>query len=198
MLINPSSWPINDDVESEFRFWVQELRTSVEMGAIFALATFVLIALLPKGSLHPGGEFAWNFWPSFVEVAFWLGMFIGMLRGASKRFGMALASTLPWQTPRSERESTGRFFGQWSAFAAMTGFFLWLADQVAHAADMAEMAAVMAALTPLETACWLTAGMFAAVALAHRPRRVGTQRLQRLADSAVRETPSRQGRDPAP
>lgn len=196
MLINPSSWPINDDVESEFRFWVKELRTSVEMGGIFGLATFVLIVLLPKGSMHPGGEFLWSFWPSFVEVAFWLGMFIGMLRGASKRFGMALASTLPWQTPRNERESTGRFFGQWSAFAAMTGFFLWLADQVAQAADMTEMAAVLDALTPLGTACWLTAGIFAAVALAHRPRRVGNQRLQRVADP-VRKTPSRQGSDPA-
>lgn len=194
MLINPSSWPINDDVESEFRFWVKELRTSVVTGGVFALVMFVLIALLPKGSAYPGGEFAWNFWPSFVEVAFWLGMFVGMLRGASKRLGMALASTLPWQKPRSERESTGRFFGQWSAFAAMTGFFLWLAYEVAQAADMTAMAKVLVALTPLETACWLTAGLFAAVALAHRPRRVA----QPAADTVVRKTTSRPGSDWTP
>jgi len=194
MLINPSTWPINDDVESEFRFWVKELRTSVEIGGVFALVMFVLIALLPKGSAYPGGEFVWNFWPSFVEVAFWLGMFAGMLRGASKRLGMALASTLPWQKPRSERESTGRFFGQWSAFAAMTGFFLWLAYEVAQAADMTAMAKVLVALTPLETACWLTAGLFAAVALAHRPRRV----TQPAADAVVGKTTSRPGSDPTP
>lgn len=173
MNLNLSSWPINDDVESEFRFWVKELRGAVGLGAIFALAMGIFIVLLPKGSGYPGGEFVANFWPGFVEAAFWLGMFAGMLKGASKRLGMALASTLPWQKPRSEKESTGRFFGQWSAFAAMCGFFLWLAYQVALAAGMTEVASVLAGFTPVETACWLAAALFAAVAIAHRPRRGG-------------------------
>lgn len=170
MNINPSSWPINDDAESEFRFWSMALRSSVVLGGLFVLAMALLIALLPKGSGYPGGEFVWNFWPSFVEAAFWFGMFAGMLWAASKRLGMALAATLPWQAPRSDREATGRFFGQWSAFAALLGFFLWLAYQVALAAGMTEVATVLAAFTPLETACWLAAGLFAAVTFAYRSR----------------------------
>ncbi len=168
MNINPANWPINEDVDSEFHFWVKELRTSVAFGAVLALAMGFLIALLPKGSEYPDGEFAWNFWPYLVEVAFWLGMFAGLLRAASQRLGMALASTLPWQEPHGDRESTGRFFGQWSAFAAMLGFFLWLAYQVALGAGMTEVAMVFAAFTPLQTVCWITAGLFAAVAITHR------------------------------
>lgn len=170
MNINPANWSINEDVESEFQFWVKQLRTSLGFGAALAVATGLVIAVLPKGSEYPGGEFAWNFWPYLVEVAFWLGMFAGLLRGASQRIGMALASTLPWQEPQSDREATGRFFGQWSAFVAMLGFFLWLAGQVAPAAGMTEVAALLATFTPLETVCWITAGLFAAVALAHRRR----------------------------
>ncbi|MDO9599091.1 MAG: hypothetical protein Q7J47_15350 [Azoarcus sp.] len=185
MKLNPSSWPINDDADSELRFWAKELRGSVVLGAIFALAMGIFIALLPKGSGYPGGEFMGNFWPGFVEVAFWLGMLTGLLMGASKRLGMALASTLPWQKPRSTRENTGRFFGQWSAFAAVSGFLLWLAYQFALAAGMTEVASVMAGLKPLGTACWLTAALFAAVAIAHRPRRGGA--LQRLAQGHARD-----------
>jgi hypothetical protein len=170
MNINPANWPINEDIESELQFWMNELRNSVVFGALLALATGLVIAILPKGSASPGGEFAWYFWPYLVEVAFWLGMFAGLLRAASQRLGMALASTLPWQEPHGDRESTGRFFGQWSAFAAMLGFFLWLSYQMALAAGMTEVATLLAASTPLETVCWITAGLFAAVAIAHRRR----------------------------
>lgn len=171
MNIHPASWPINDDVESEYRFWLTGFKASIGLGTLFALAMGLCIALLPKGSGHPVGEFAWDFWPYLVEVAFWLGMFGGLLWAGSKRLGMALASTLPWQEPRDEREASGRFFGQWSAFAAMAGFFLWLAYEVALAADLTAMATVLAALTPIATTCWIAAGLFAAVALAHRPHR---------------------------
>lgn len=171
MNIHPASWPINDDVESEYRFWLQGFRASIGLGTVFAVATGLLIALLPKGSAHPAGEFAWNFWPYLVEVAFWLGMFGSLLWAGSKRLGLALASALPWQEPRSDREATGRFFGQWSAFAAMTGFFVWLAYEVALAAGINELAAALAALTPVATACWIAAALFAAVALTtRRPR----------------------------
>lgn len=171
MNLNPSSWPINDDADSEFRFWLKSLRSSLGLGGLFVLAMALLIALLPKGSDYPGGEFAWNFWPNFIEAAFWLGMFAGMLWGASKRLGMALAATLPWQEPRSDREATGRFFGQWAAFATLLGFFLWLADRVALTAGMTDVAMVLAAFTPLQTACWLAAGLFAAITIAHRSLR---------------------------
>jgi len=170
MNINPANWPINEDVDSEFHFWVTELRNSVAFGTALALVVGLGIALLPKGSEYPGGELAWNFWPYLVEVAFWLGMFAGLLRAAGQRFGMALASMLPWQEPHNDNESTGRFFGQWSAFAAMLGFFVWLAHQAALAAGLTEVAAVLAAFTPLEMVCWITAGLFAAVAITHRRR----------------------------
>ena len=170
MNINPANWPINEDVESEFHFWVTGFRTSIAFGTVLALVTGLVIAILPKGNEYPGGELAWNFWPYLVEVAFWLGMFAGLLRAAGQRFGMALASMLPWQEPHDDKESTGRFFGQWSAFAAMLGFFVWLAYQVALAAGLSELAAMLAAFTPLEVVCWITAGLFAGVALAHRRR----------------------------
>ncbi|KXB30651.1 hypothetical protein AT959_07875 [Dechloromonas denitrificans] len=168
MNINPANWPINEDIESEFRFWARGLQNSVGLGAICALAFGLLIAALPKGIEYPGGEFARNFWPYLVEVAFWLGMFAGLLWGGSQRLGMALAATLPWQEPHSDRESTGRFFGQWAVFAALLGFFLWLAHQLALGTGMAEVAAVFAAFTPIKTVCWIAAGLYAAVAIAHR------------------------------
>ena len=170
MNIDLGRWPINDDVESEFRSWLKELSASLRLGGFFALFTGILIVFLPKGGEHPGGEFAGVFWPYFVECAFWLGMLAGLLWGASKRLGAALAAGLPWQEPRSEREATGRFFGQWSVMAALAGFFLWLAHQFALAAGMSAMAALMAVFSPLEIACALAAGLFAAVALTHRPR----------------------------
>ncbi|PKO87772.1 MAG: hypothetical protein CVU18_09580 [Betaproteobacteria bacterium HGW-Betaproteobacteria-12] len=150
---------------------MKSLRRALELGGLFVLVMALVISLSPKGSDYPGGEFAWDFWPWFLEAAFWLGMFAGMLWGASQRLGMALAATLPWQEPRSDREATGRFFGQWAACASLLGFFLWLAYQLALAADMTEVAAVLAAFTPLETACWLAAGLFAAITVAHRSRR---------------------------
>ena len=164
-------WSINDDADNELRFWMNELLASLGLGGVFALATGLLIAALPKGDGNPGGQFAWEFWPYIVECAFWLGMFVGLLWGTSKRLGMGLAAALPWKAPSSDRERTGRFFGQWSAFAACTGFFLWLTPQVALALDMPEVMAPMAAFAPVEMACWLAAGLFAAVAMAHRPRR---------------------------
>lgn len=170
MKLNPACWPINDDVESEYRFWLQGLRVALGLGTVLALGAGLVIALLPKGDGHPGGEFAWNFWPYLVELAFWLGMFGGLLWGGSKRLGLALAATLPWQQPRCEREATGRFFGQWSAFAAMTGFFLWLAYEVALALGIVPLVTVLAAFMPMATTCAIAAGLFAAVALLHRPR----------------------------
>lgn len=171
MKIDLQHWPINEDAESEFRFWLQELLASLGSGAAFALAAGLLIAVLPPGDSHPGREFARDFWPYVVECAFWLGMLAGLLWGGSKRVGMALAATLPWQAPHSDKEQRGRFFGPWAAFAACIAFFLWLAHHAAVAAGLPEVAALFAAFKPVETACWLSSGVFAAVALAGRPRR---------------------------
>lgn len=171
MPIDLRRWPINDDADSELRFWMNELLASLAFGAIFALAVGLLIAAQPKGEGNPLAQFAWEFWPYIVECGFWLGMFVGLLWGTGKRLGMGLAAARPWQPPRSERESTGRFFGQWSAFTGCTGFFLWLTPQVALAAGMPEVSTLMAAMAPIETTCWIAAGLFAVVAVAHRPRR---------------------------
>lgn len=164
-------WAINEDADRELRYWMNELFAALRLGAVFALATGVLIALLPKGEQYPGGEFLGDFWPVVVECAFWLGMFVGMLWGAGKRMGSALAGTLPWQEPKGERAATGRFFGQWSAFAALLGFFLWFTPQVALAAGMGDMALFASGFLPLSSACWLAAGVFAVVALVSRQSR---------------------------
>ena len=91
-------------------------------GAILALASGLFVVLMPKGSEYPAGEFAWNFCPYLVELAFWLGMFAGMHRGASQRIGMALALTQPWKEPLGDRESTGRFFGRGRHFLPCWAF----------------------------------------------------------------------------
>lgn len=170
MKIGRLRWAINEDVDRELRYWINELLAALGLGAVFALATGFVIAVLPAGESHPGGEFLQDFWPYLVECAFWLGMFLGMLWGAGKRLGSALAGTLPWQEPREERAATGRFFGQWSAFAALMGFFLWFTPQVALAAGMGDMAMFAAGFIPLSTACWIAAGVFAVVALVSRQR----------------------------
>lgn len=168
-------WPINEDADQELRYWMNELFGALRIGAVFAVATGLLITALPKGENHPGGQFLGDFWPYLVECAFWLGMLIGMLWGAGKRMGSALAGTLPWQEPKEERAATGRFFGQWSAFAALMGFFLWFTPQVALAAGMGDMALLTAGFLPVSSACWIAAGVFALVALVSRKRPRGNR-----------------------
>ncbi|MBS1191423.1 MAG: hypothetical protein H6R10_3215 [Rhodocyclaceae bacterium] len=168
MKIGPLRWNINEDADRELRYWMNELFAALGSGAVFALATGGLIALVPGGEDHAGGQFARDFWPYLVECAFWLGMFVGMLWGAGKRIGSALAGSLPWQEAKEDRQMTGRFFGQWSAFAALMGFFLWFTPQVALAAGLGDMALFTAGFIPVSTACWLAAGLFAAIALASR------------------------------
>ena len=170
MPIPPMQWKINEDAEEELSYWLRQLRDALVLGAVFSLATGILIALLPRGEGHPGAGFARDFWPYLVECAFWLGMFLGMLWGAGKRMGSALAGTLPWQELDEERRATGRFFGQWSALAALLGFFLWFTPQVALAAGMGDMARLTEGFLPFSTACWLAAILFAAIALVSRRR----------------------------
>jgi len=170
MQIGHFRWIINEDAESELRFWMNELLAALGLGVVFAFATGIAIALLPGGEVGSGLEFIHGFWPYLVECAFWLGMFLGLLWGAGKRLGAGLAGTLPWQELREQRSATGRLFGQWAAFAALAGFFLWLVREVAVAAGMKDMALLAAGFTPLTTACWIAAGLFAMVALASRRR----------------------------
>lgn len=166
-----SQWKINEDADSELRYWVQALLSALRTGTVLALACGLLIAALPVGG-GPASEFARDFWPWLVECAFWLGMMLGMLWGAGKRLGSALAGTLPWVDTNDERVASGRVFGHWAAFAALAGFCLWLARQIALAAGMHGMADLIANLAPLATACWLSAGIFAVVAGAGRARRL--------------------------
>jgi hypothetical protein len=170
MHIGHIRWAINEDAESELRFWVNELLVSLGLGVVFGFATGITIALLPDGEEGSASAFIHEFWPYLVECAFWLGLFLGLLWGAGKRLGSALAGTLPWQELQEERIATGRLFGQWAAFAALAGFFLWLIGEVALAAGMQDMALLAAGFTPLTTTCWMAAGLFALVGVASRRR----------------------------
>lgn len=162
-------WKINEDADSELHYWIGALLVALRLGTAFALICGVAIAALPGGDA--ASEFARDFWPWLVECAFWLGMLLGMLWGAGKRLGSSLAGTLPWLETPDERVTAGRTFGHWAAFAVLLGFCLWLARQIALAASMQGMAELIDGLAPLATACWLSAGIFALVAAASRPRR---------------------------
>lgn len=175
MKLGRYKWTINEDADSELRFWMKELVGALRLGLVFGVATGVAIALLPGGEEGSGLAFLQAMWASLVECAFWLGMFLGLLWGAGKRLGSALAGTLPWQAAADERRATGRLFGQWAAMAALIGFFLWLAGEIALAAGMQAMAMFTAGFTPLVTTCWIAAGLFALVAVATR-RRPGLRR----------------------
>lgn len=67
-----------------------------------------------------------------------------------------------------ERRATGRMFGQWAAFAALADFFLWFAREVAEAAGIQAIALFAGGFSPLVSACWVSAGIFALVAVASR------------------------------
>lgn len=160
------SWfAINEDVEAEFRYWLAEFQAALGMALVFTVATSLLIAVLPRTGA--ASNFANDFWPALIECAFWLGLFIGLAWGAGKRLGASLAGSLPWQA-LPERQHTGRLFGQWAAFAALVGFFLWFTQQAALAAGDTGMIAFSNSLAPLGTACYFATAIFALVALACR------------------------------
>ncbi|MCG2578689.1 hypothetical protein LZ012_16950 [Dechloromonas sp. XY25] len=168
MNLDLGRWPINDDAESELRFWVQELFTSFKAGTAGAVLAGLLVALLyAKLGDHPMADL----WPVAIELAFWLGMFAGLLWGGSKRLGIALAAGLPWHKPRNEGEERARLFGQWAAFAACIAFFLWLTAELAPSTGLPGAAALAATLQPIQTACWLAGLLFGVVALTGRLRR---------------------------
>lgn len=171
MQLGQLRWNINEDADSELRFWMKQLLGALGLALVFGCATGLAIALLPEGEEGSAAEFARVMWVYLVECAFWLGMFVGLLWGAGKRLGAALAGSLPWQASSDERRATGRLFGQWAAFAALSGFFLWLAREIAAAAGMPAMAMFAGGFGPVMSACWLTAGLFALVAVASRSRR---------------------------
>lgn len=169
-------WSINEDADSELRFWMKEGVEALRLAMVFGVASGIAIACLPEGEEGSALAFVRAMWAYLVECAIWLGMFVGLLWGAAKRIGAALAGTLPWQELKDERRATGRLFGQWAAFAALAGFFVWLTREVAVAAGMQAMALFAAGFTPMMYACWLTAGLFALVAAASR-RRPGVRRV---------------------
>ncbi len=182
MIPDHQRWPINDDAESELRFWVQALFVSFMAGTACALIAGLLVALFyAQASDHPMADL----WPVLIELAFWLGMFAGLLWGGSKRLGIALAAGLPWRAPRDDREERARLFGQWAAFAACVAFFLWLVAKLAPSTGLPTAAALAATLQPVQTACWLAGLLFGMVALAGRLRR----RPKPPADPAQRVSP---------
>ena len=93
-------WAVNDDLENEFRYWLRELMAALKQGAVFAVATGLLIALLPRGEAASATGFARDFWPYLVEVAFWFGMFVAMAWSAIKRAASLFTGVLPWEAER--------------------------------------------------------------------------------------------------
>lgn len=177
MKLDPRHWPINDDAESELRFWVQELYGSLKCGTVSALVAGLLIALVLD---EAGGRPIGDWWPVLVEFAFWLGMFAGLLWGGSKRLGIALAAGLPWRKPRDERAERARFFGQWAAFSVCIAFFLWLAAEMAPATGMPAAATLVAALWPVQAACRAAGLLFGVIALLSRRAAKPGERSQRV------------------
>lgn len=169
--------PVNDDVEAELHYWVGQLRSALGLALAFAVATGVGIAVLP-GEVGGGDGYAFlkEYWTYVTEAAFWLGMLSGLLWGAGKRFGSALAGSLPWHKAEecSEGEVQGRCFGQWGVFSALAGLGLWLAHEITVIASEGGPAALFtSALEPLWSACFLSAAAFVALAAIGRWLRRG-------------------------
>jgi hypothetical protein len=164
-----TSWTVNDDLESEFRYWLTELLGALKAGALLGVATGLAIALLPRMPSDSAIGFIRDFWVYLVEFAFWLGMLLRMLWSAGKRIGAGLGGSLPWQEPKSEMAGTARFFGQSSTFAAMLALALWLVILIGATSPGDAAADVVSGIAkPLMTASWLATGLFALVALACR------------------------------
>lgn len=173
---DPWRWlPINDDVDAEFHFWKDELLASLRLALLFAVATGALIGLWPAGDGRQQGlAFARDYWTYLVEAAFWLGYLIGLLWGAGKRLGAALAGSLPWAPPRADggREATARFFGQWAAFFVLAGGLVYLARGLLAVVEP-KLLAFGGALAPVQLAAFLTAAVFTLFALLARRRPQG-------------------------
>lgn len=168
--------PINEDVEAELRYWVGQLRSALGLAFTFAIATGLAIAAVP-GEVGGGDGYAFlkEYWTYLAEAAFWLGMLTGLLWGLGKRFGSALAGSLPWHKAEecSDGELRARCFGQWGMFAALAGLGLWLAHEITVIASEGGPASLFTgALEPLWSACFLSAAAFLVIAAVGRRRRV--------------------------
>lgn len=164
---------INENVDAEFEYWKSQLVHAAWTATGFAVAACGVIAFWPQGSGDPELRgFARQFWTLFAECAFWSGFLLGLLWGAAKRLGAALAGTLPWQPPQQlgNRAATARVFGQAAVGFAMAGVFLWITGRLAR---LGEAGAAMSWFdpVPLMQACAGAAVVFAAVAVIGRDRR---------------------------
>lgn len=93
-----SPWAVDDDdVENEFRYWLRELLAALKRGTACAVATALLIVLLPVADARAEVAFARDFWPYLAEAAFWTGMLASMLWSAARRAIGLLTGVPPWQ-----------------------------------------------------------------------------------------------------
>lgn len=177
MMMGPLRWPaINDDVGAEFSYWKSQFVFSLWMATGFAVGAGMLILIWPPGSGSSQlRAFVRDFWPLFVECAFWLGFLIGLLWGAAKRLGSGLSGIFPWQ-PRdrlSRKAVIARLSGQWASCLALAGIFLWITQKFIAASNVG-MATLSADLTPLVQACLLAGAALATVALIGREQGAGS------------------------
>jgi hypothetical protein len=161
---------INEDVDAEFGYWKSQLLFSAWTATGSAVAVCAAIAFWPPGSGNPElRSFALQFWTLLAECAFWFGFLLGLLWGAARRLGAALAGSLPWQPlqRRDRRAVFSRFCGQGGVGFAMAGAFIWLAWRLAPLAD-AEIA--WSDPTPLTQVCLGVAAVLGVAAAITRNR----------------------------
>lgn len=85
------------DVENEFRYWLCELLKALKRAALLAVATAVLIALLPVADERAEFVFARDMWPYLAEFSFWLAMLASMLWSGARRIIGGLTGVMPWE-----------------------------------------------------------------------------------------------------
>jgi hypothetical protein len=160
---------INDDATAELHFWKDQLLLAVCSAAGFVLAALAAIAFWPPDSGNPElRAFVRQFWSLFIECALWLGFLLGLLWGAARRLGCALAGSLPWQPPPGRRAAIVRGSGQAGACFALAALLLSIFRQLPGLAE-AGTAPLLAALAMLTPACLGLAALCALAAVAGRP-----------------------------
>jgi hypothetical protein len=95
----------DEDLENEFRYWLGELLKALRRGAVLAVVTAVLIALLPVADERAEFVFARDMWPYLAEFSFWLAMLASMLWSAARRIIGALTGVMPWERDARLRPS---------------------------------------------------------------------------------------------
>lgn len=165
--------PINDDVNAEFDFWKRQLLGACTWALGLSLTTGLLVALaLAYGADDDFAAFLRDMWPALVMLGLWLGLLIGLLAGAARRFGGALVGLPPWLEPRgagAQRQASARQFAQGALMFGLVGTALALTSSMLAGAVPAAQE-LLTGLAPLWRSALAASALFAVVAAACRGR----------------------------